>query len=274
MAQQNTDDMCSVNLLSENHEKLMTASSSANPLETKYLPVTLAVQETSSSLENQMESNHLRNEEEQRTREQILSHVSNYSEIFSRSQQRDDPELSDVEKRKIAATLLDSSPSNFLARFGKVLEPSHLPYFHKFKSIPEVTFYLQQLEERTNLSETVVKNRRFHAMNEMIKQGEYFSMSEMRKRNPILFHQLVEKYMSPEEKKNLEQDQPKICNLSTIFMAHIDGDAICSKRKNEQQADQSTWDQASSSEEEEYDDDEEFGQEEKKFFRDEFISSK
>jgi hypothetical protein len=209
-------------------------------------------------------------------REQMITYVANSQaeDIFFRSQQRDEPALTAEEKKKIAASLLKSSPSNFLVRFGKILNPNHLTYFHQFENNYEVLFHLQQLEKQNKLTQTSVKNLRFHAMNEMIKEGKYFSMDEMRKRNPILFHELVEKYMSSDEKRLLEQEQPKLCNLSTIFMAHIDGDSENSKRRNEQRADQSAWDEAlACEEEEEEDDDDDIDQEEKKFFRDEFISS-
>ncbi len=292
MAHSTRKDACYTNLVTDDNKKnFKTVSSTINESQTSLskdgkVNATVAsgfemntdeyqIKNSTSHhlLPNQSESDNKINKED--LREEILSHVSNCSgETFFRSQQRDEPELSSVEKKEIAASLLDSSPSNFLARFGKVLDPSHLFYFHQYKDSYEVMFYLQQLENRATVSKVSVKNRRFHAMNEMIKQGEYFSMKEMRKRNPTLFHQLVEKYMSMEEKRMLEQEEPKICNLSTIFMAHIDGDENSSKRKNEQKADQFAWDQASSSEEEEYDtEDDDAGQEEKRFFRDEFISS-
>lgn len=218
-------------------------------------------------------------------REKILTHLSNYSgDIFFKSQQKDEPNLTSEKKREIADMLIDSSPSNFLARFGRVLESSHIPYFYQYKDMYEVNFYIQLLEKNSSAGTSQVKNQRFLAMNELIKQGKYFSMSEMRKRNPVHFYHLVEKYMTSEEKRELEQDQPKICNLSTIFMAHIDGDAFISKRKNDQLADQSTWDQYNAlvceEEEEEEDEDEDKDRndhhgfrEEKDFFREEFISS-
>lgn len=210
-------------------------------------------------------------EESNLAQEEIISHMANCSEeVFQRIQHRDEPPLSIQQKKEIVTSLLNSSPSNFLFRFGKFLEPRHLNYFHQYLNNYEVSYYLQQLGKETKAQEICVKNRRFHAMNELIKEGKYFSMEEMRKRNPILFHELVEKYMTPEEKRSLEQEQPKLCNLSTMFMAHIDGDQTCSKRRNEQLANQSAWDEASAHDEEEQDED--VDQNEKEFFRDEFIS--
>ena len=209
--------------------------------------------------------------------EQIIDYVANIQDedIIFRSQQRDEPALTIVEKEKIASSLLKSSPSNFLVRFGKFLEPNHLTYLkNQYKNNHEVNFYLQQFEKLRKPTQAIVKNQRFHAMNALIKEGKYFSMDEMRKRNPILFHELIEKYMSADEKRLLQQEQQKLCNLSTIFMAHIDGDSEISKRRNDQRADQSAWDEALACEEEEEEDDEaDVDQEEKKFFRDEFISS-
>ncbi|KAI9560792.1 hypothetical protein GHT06_011744 [Daphnia sinensis] len=210
-------------------------------------------------------------EESNLAQEEIISHVANCSEeVFLRIQHRDEPPLSIQQKKEIVASLLNSSPSNFLFRFGKFLEPRHLNYFHQYLNSYEVSYYLQQLGKETKAQEICVKNRRFHAMNELIKEGKYFSMEEMRKRNPILFHELVEKYMTPEEKRSLEQEQPKLCNLSTMFMAHIDGDQTCSKRRSEQLVNQSAWDEASVHDKEE--EEEGIDKNEKEFFRDEFIS--
>lgn len=223
----------------------------------------LSTSETGNSVNTKAEVSNLE-------QERVISHVANCSEeVFLRIQHRDEPSLTNLQKREIIASLLESSPANFLVRFGKYLEPSHLNYFNQYRNSYEVSCYLQQFEKQTESPQMHVKNRRFQALNEMIKEGKYFCMEEMRKRNPILFHELVEKYMTPEEKRLLEQEQPKECNLSTIFMAHIDGDKICSKRRNEQLANQSAWDEELAEEEEE---DEDIDQDEKKFFRDEFIS--
>lgn len=46
-----------------------------------------------------------------------------------------------------------------------------------------------------------MRNRRFEAMNELIKEGSYFSDTEMKTRNPLLFEHLVGQYLTPEEKE-------------------------------------------------------------------------
>ena len=217
-------------------------------------------------------------EELKAIQEQILDHISNYSgELFFKSQQRDEPPLSSSDKREIAARILESSPSNFLARFGKALDQNHLNYFNQHKDEYEVKFYLQLLKREKNPK--MMKNQRFLAMNQLIDEGKYFSMNEMRRRDPVNFYHMVEKYMSSDEKRELEEQEPnKICNLSTIFMAHIDGnDSVSSKRKLDQITDETVWDEYKSAMEEEEEEDEDDGivdQMEKKLFREEFISSK
>lgn len=207
-------------------------------------------------------------------KEEILAFISNYSgDLFFKNQQRGEPEITTEEKKEITTSLLESNPSNFLARFGKVLKPNHLSYFHQYKNTYEVEFYLKQLEQNLKPSNAAIKNQRYHTMNKLIKEGQYFSMSEMRKRNPVHFHHLIEKYLTQEERRELEQEQKNMCNLSTVFMAHIDGDSESSKRKSEQMADESVWEKTSEDEESDGDD-ESIDEDEKNFYRDEFISSK
>lgn len=50
-----------------------------------------------------------------------------------------------------------------------------------------------------------IKNRRFDALKKMVTEGTYFSEEEMRKRNPLLYEQLVGQYLSEEEKRMREE---------------------------------------------------------------------
>ena len=211
-------------------------------------------------------------------RSRIISCVSRTNAYF-RSQQKDEADLSRTEKKKIASSLLDGNPAGFLDRYSKYLQPQHSSYFDRFRGKYEVDYHLDQLEKtsgsRSNVS---VKNRRYQAMKQMIDRGDYFSMPEMKSRNPLLFEHLVGQYMSPEEKEEM-QPSSQLCQLSTVLMAHMDRDQYSSTRRKEQEAEQMAWDEELSEEEEdeeeekEEDESEQLASEERNMFQEEFVST-
>jgi len=209
------------------------------------------------------------------TRNKMLSHISRSNmPLFFKSQQRGDPKLSRKEKKEIAATLLESNPSLFLSRYGKCLTTDHLLYFHQFKESYEVQFHLQQLEKSSASKAKLIKNRRYQAMQELISQGEYFSMSEMRSRNPLLFQHLVERHMTAEEREEVQPAQDATCDLSTVLMAHINRDEQHrSVRRQEQEAEQMAWNEDEPSEEDNSDAESELDDDEKELLKQEFISN-
>ena len=207
-------------------------------------------------------------------RAKIISHISRIrAGLFFKSQQQGDPRLSRKEKKQIAASLLDSNPGSFLSRYGRCLEPSHMQYFHQFRdSSYEVNYHLQQLEKSAASRVKLVRNRRYQAMQELISKGEYFSLSEMRSRNPLLFDHLVGNYMTSEEKEEVTPAETT-CDLSTILMAHMERDGESSVRRKEQEAEAMAWnegeEQASDTDEEP----EELDDEERELLMAEFVSS-
>lgn len=194
--------------------------------------------------------------------------------LFFKSQQKGDLKLLRKEKKEIAATLLESNPSLFLSRYGKCLTPDHLLYFHQFKESYEVQFHLQQLEKSSASKAKLIKNRRYQAMQELISQGEYFSMSEMRNRNPLLFQHLIERHMTAEEREEVQPAQDATCDLSTVLMAHINRDEQHrSVRRQEQEAEQMAWNEDEPSDEENSDAESELDDDEKELLKQEFISN-
>lgn len=214
-------------------------------------------------------------------RERILSHVSrSKADLFFKSQQRGDPKLTRKEKKQIASSLLDTNPSTFLSRYGKCLEPAQLLYFNQYRSSSyEVNYYLQQLEKSPTSRAKQIRNRRYQAMQELINKGEYFSMSEMRSRNPLLFDHLVGRHMTAEEKEEVTPADAT-CDLSTVLMAHMDRDQHSSVRRKEQEAEAKAWKEGDDEERmsdsdqgPEEDDGEEIDEEEKELLQAEFVSS-
>lgn len=67
-----------------------------------------------------------------------------------KSQQKDEPDLSFDEKRKITEKVLDDSHSKFLYLFGKYLLESHLEYFKSENDNYEINFHLRRLNRSIN----------------------------------------------------------------------------------------------------------------------------
>lgn len=65
------------------------------------------------------------------------------------------------------------------------------------------------------LSQVGIKNRRFEALKKMVEEGSYFTETEMRNRNPLLYEELVGKYLTPEERKE------RLNNIDTANITYV-----------------------------------------------------
>lgn len=65
------------------------------------------------------------------------------------------------------------------------------------------------------LSQVGIKNRRFEALKKMVEEGSYFTETEMRNRNPLLYEELVGKYLTPEERKE------RLNNIDTSNITYV-----------------------------------------------------
>nr|CAD7401498.1 unnamed protein product [Timema poppensis] len=131
----------------------------------------------------------------------MLNYLAKREDVHFKSQQIGEPELTFVQKRKIAGDLLSRNSGQFLARFGQFLELQHLKCFditNEDGMDYEVQYYLKQLQRFHNKSKmrVVIKNRRYEALKKLVNEGTYFSDEEMKKRNPLLYDRLVGCYLS------------------------------------------------------------------------------
>lgn len=161
---------------------------------------------------------------------QMLDYVEECPVVFQ-SQQRGEPDLTRMEKRRIAIHMLRNKPSAFLMKFGKFLTEDHLNYFlKKYDASYEIIHYVKNLKSLlTDHGKNVVKrNRRFEAMKRMEAEGNYFSEAEMEKREPLLYHQLVGQYMSEQEKlkKSWEASKNRIPTFSNFLIEKIEREEL------------------------------------------------
>nr|CAH7715443.1 unnamed protein product [Callosobruchus chinensis] len=191
-------------------------------------------------------------------RDSLLNFLTLNDEICFKNQQRWEPDLTMKEKYDIALNVFRNSKLNFLMRFGKYLNQEHLAYFRRFTEhgepdCAEIEFMLCELSKScpSNPNSTLVKNRRYEAMKQMIQDDQYFSEIEMMKRNPLLYEQLVGQYLTDDEIR--ERDKYKMDEQVTfvkILMEGIERDNAEAYRKLQAETEDSQMEEEDSDEEE------------------------
>lgn len=168
---------------------------------------------------------------------EILEHLVNSKASF-KSQQKNDPELSGDEKKIIALELLRRSQSLFLAKFGKYLKKEHLNYFLHNKPDYETTYHLNQLKRYFDAGarQIDVKNRRYQALKIMVEKGEYFSETEMMKRDPLSYENHIGRFLTEEQKKKRDNIDTTSITFVNLLLESIDRDRLRSVRKAQQEA--------------------------------------
>ncbi|KAL1426152.1 hypothetical protein MTO96_018415 [Rhipicephalus appendiculatus] len=213
-------------------------------------------------------------------RRQILDTVA-ASEGFFKHQQRGEPDLSYEEKREIAEKTLDDNVPLFLQRYAKFLYREDAAYFEALRRVDyEVDFHVREIERRSRRGRSrelsvQTKNRRYEALERLKTGGEYFSDKEMRRRNPLLFEQMIGRYMTEKEKLDLDKMDFSTLTFSGLLMEHIDRNEVTSLRRQQQDLEEATFEESDSdSEEEELEDDATpVSATEKRLLRNEFMNT-
>ncbi|KAK7792859.1 hypothetical protein R5R35_009636 [Gryllus longicercus] len=154
----------------------------------------------------------------------MLNHLAKSQKAPFKSQQVGDPDLDFSEKKEIARDILKDNPARFLAKFGHYLLEDHLDYFSTLDSTNknyEVDFHVKQLRRFLSKAKNQVdvRNRRFEALKKLMKEGDYFSEEEMKKRNPLMYEQLIGQYLTPQER----QDRYANKKQSRSYVVHLMG---------------------------------------------------
>ncbi|XP_030402573.1 coiled-coil domain-containing protein 97 [Gopherus evgoodei] len=150
----------------------------------------------------------------------MLTAVAN-SPLPVRSQQKDEPDLTAEEKLAILRALYRDKPVVFLERFQRALRVEHLGCFAHLAARYEVRFYCDEVRRaaRGKAGHTRVRNKRYAALQQLIKGGEYFSDEQMRAREPLLYEQYIGQYLNDEELLTLgNQALAGPCSLSGVLL--------------------------------------------------------
>lgn len=152
----------------------------------------------------------------------LLAHICNQTQVSIKSQQIDEPELNFDEKLEIVKNLLNDSHLKFLHRFGAHLRKDHLIYFDDSNE-SEINELLRTLRHDLDHLTVRVKNRRYAAMVKMLQEDdEFFSLAEMKSRDPLLYEQYVGQYETPEEKRANTRPNAETDTLVDILLKGID----------------------------------------------------
>ncbi|XP_062919609.1 coiled-coil domain-containing protein 97 isoform X2 [Mobula hypostoma] len=130
-----------------------------------------------------------------------MFHAISSSKAVIKSQQKDEPDLRYDQKLSIVKELFYCKPVVFLERFHKIIREEHLVCFSHLSDNYEVTFYCNEVRKssKKKSARTNVRNKRYAALQQLIKDGEYFSDEQMRTRDPLLYEQYIRQYMTEEE---------------------------------------------------------------------------
>lgn len=127
--------------------------------------------------------------------------ISANPSIPIKHQQRNEDDLNDEEKFEIVKDIYAKSKLIFFVRFGEYLNESQLnsldDIFKDVSELNEIRLIIEKL--KTRHSAKSVKNRRYEALKRLVQSDSYFSETEMMKRNPLLYEQLVGQYLTQAE---------------------------------------------------------------------------
>ena len=87
-----------------------------------------------------------------------------------------------------------TDPAIFLERYGSHLSEPELTRFDGAAGDYEVAWHLGQLRRSAATLEQIRRNRRFRAMQELLRAGEFFNDHHMQARAPELYHEYVGRF--------------------------------------------------------------------------------
>lgn len=173
----------------------------------------------------------------------MIDHICRDPNVFYKSQQINDPELTIDEKVQVLKQVLDRSHPTFLARFGNFIKESHLRFFEQEQQTScyspderyEVDYYLDRIRKNHHGGrEQEIRNRRYAALKQLVHEGNYFSETEMMQREPLLYDQLVGQYLTEQEKKVRDAAGAKNDSLVAILFNGMDKENAESLKKEQE----------------------------------------
>ena len=206
------------------------------------------------------------------------------SKSIIKLQERNEKELSENEKIDCLNEIFKNSKKKFLEKFSQHLIPEDVCLFEINSNDNDrlfIEYYLKRICEPMNKKSAKVKNRRYEALQRLIKRGEYFDDESMKSREPLLYEQMIGKYEDTKNHTSAAITSESGLHLTDFLMKHLENvnheDRLkrlkCIENEQTEETDEDTDDDEPEreEEEEEKEEDEELiaGREQ---MRDEFIT--
>ena len=145
---------------------------------------------------------------------------------FFRHQQIGEADLTTEEKSKIyPPSCCILSPQFSCRDTESFLSEEKLEYFDQLKtSNYELEFLVNQTRQGQCrfIKQNIVKNRRCAALKKMLNNDDYFGETAMKARNPLLYDQLIGKFLTKEEKEDAARPDMTNCSLTNIILENVD----------------------------------------------------
>lgn len=191
----------------------------------------------------------------------MIERVAHREEHFEHLRQRNEPDMSLDERLEVVEKLLANNPGEFLARFGSILTEEDLLYFDT-RCSSEYTVHFRTTEIRQRLhsagsktQQAVIKNRRYEAMRQLEALGDYFSDEEMKRRDPLLYEDMIGQHLTDDDAKAMitVDETMKDHILSEVLLQHMQvmqNNELYEKLKDAEESQMEEEDEESDSEDE------------------------
>ena len=127
--------------------------------------------------------------------------------------------------------LASADPALFLERYGAVLTLEELAHFDVHTENYEVRWHLRALRRPANERAQQIRNRRFRALAELEREGDFFSDHNMQRRAPLLYHQHVGRFVEQEQQAFADEQ-----TLAERLLSNYDTDTALSARRVAEEA--------------------------------------
>jgi hypothetical protein len=188
------------------------------------------------------------------------------SDATIKLQQRNEIELNENEKLLCLEQLYNKNKKVFLEKYFNYLSTDDVFMFDIIKNDPVVDYYLSKICEPIGKKSAKVKNRRYEALQRLIRQGDYFDDESMKSREPLLYEQMIGKYEKHDETTSGEAGGTM--HLTDFLMKHLENVSYSDRLKEMRISEGIEESEEEEEEEEEEDEDED----ERVHMRDEFVS--
>lgn len=168
----------------------------------------------------------------------IIDYLVRCAKVSFKNARVNEAEVRTSDKLQMAYELYQQSPLDFLLQFGKYLAPHHVNYFENVKQYEcskkfrEIVAQLQDYHS-DECRRKRVRNRRYKALQKLRDETDYFSEKQMMFRNPLLYEQLVGKYLTDEEIRERDGIDRENLTFLNMILDTVDQNQMRETRKEQ-----------------------------------------